>query len=256
MNASDRRTAAARALATVPGWAGATLTELEGGLSNSTWLAERDGERAVLKFDPARRAFPYNTRPAEGAVQTMAAGEGLAARVLHVSDTVLLSEFAEGEVWTRADVHDPSRLVELAKALRRVHRLPLIGRTFDAREAAKLYYDHLGDADAVVAGRCLQTVLETQLPGHLSVCHNDLVTANIVDAGGICFIDWEFACDNDPLFDLATIVAHNELSSDQAGELLDAYFDGDGSRWLDALAVQERLHDALLWLWRESRDRI
>ena len=99
-------------------------------------------------------------------------------------------------------------------------------------------------------------MLETRAPGNLSFCHNDLVPDNILDAGGIRFIDWEFACDNDPLFDLAAVVVHNELSTEQAALMLDAYFEGNGARWVDALAVQERLYDALVWLWRESRGRI
>jgi Ser/Thr protein kinase RdoA (MazF antagonist) len=186
----------------------------------------------------------------------LAAAEGLATHVLHVSDTILLSEFAEGTVWTRQHLRDDERLVDLAHALRRMHRLPLSGRTFDAREAARLYFDNLGHVDAGIAERCLQTVLETGAPGNLRFCHNDLVTANIVEAGGVRFIDWEFACDNDPLFDLATVVADNELSTEQTERLLDAYFDGDGARWERQLAAQQRLYEALAWLWRESRPRI
>ena len=33
-------------------------------------------------------------------------------------------------------------------------------------------------------------------------CHNDLVVGNIIAAPEIRFLDWEYACDNDPFFDL------------------------------------------------------
>ena len=65
----------------------------------------------------------------------------------------------------------------------------------------------------------------------------------------IRFLDWEYACDNDPLFDLATVVAHHGLNDRQAGVLLDAYFDGNGGRWRNALTSQMRLYDALNGLW-------
>ncbi len=250
------RLAAERAVAAIPGWAGASLARLDGGSSHSAWLVDREGRRAVLKFDTAPRSSPYNSRSAEGALQALAAADGLAARVLHVGESTLLSEYVEGEFLSAGRLRDDEQLAELARALRRLHRLLLSGRTFDARQAATLYFDNLGDSDAVVAECHLKTVLDTPAPQNLSLCHNDLVAANIVDVGGLRFIDWEFACDNDPMFDLATIVADNRLSTEQAARLLDAYFDGDGSRWMDALAVQEGLYEALAWLWRESRGRI
>jgi thiamine kinase-like enzyme len=67
------------------------------------------------------------------------------------------------------------------------------------------------------------------------------------------FLDWEYACDNDPFFDLATIVEHHELDDAQSLRLLNAYFDGDGERWSDNLKMQRKLYLALLCLWMGSR---
>ena len=67
------------------------------------------------------------------------------------------------------------------------------------------------------------------------------------------FLDWEYACDNDPFFDLATIVEHHELSDAHTAELLNAYFDGDGQRWRHHLERQRKLYLALLCLWMASR---
>jgi thiamine kinase-like enzyme len=86
-------------------------------------------------------------------------------------------------------------------------------------------------------------------PMNLCCCHNDLVAENIIATPDIRFLDWEYACDNDPLFDLAVIVAHHGLSDGQARVLLDAYFDGNGDAWRRQLGVQVRLYNALNWLW-------
>ena len=51
-----------QALSTIPGWEGASVTELKGGLSNRTWRVDRDGRSAVLKIDERPRGEPYNTR--------------------------------------------------------------------------------------------------------------------------------------------------------------------------------------------------
>jgi thiamine kinase-like enzyme len=236
-------------LDTIPGWRGATYRELPGGLTNDTLLVEKDGRRAVLKIDPSPRSLPYNSRRAEAQIQERAASIGRATRVLYVADTVLLSEWADGEVWTPAHFVDDGHLVRLAKALREVHNLPLTGRVFDLPAAARQYAAQLDASNLEGAGPHLDLIEAMRGPMNLCCCHNDLVAENILGTPAIRFLDWEYACDNDPLFDLAIVVVHHGLTERQAGLLLDAYFDGDGARWREQLTVQMRLYDALLWLW-------
>ena len=244
------------ALEAVPGWAGAKLARLPGGETNSPWLVEKDGKRAVLKVDPSPRGAPYAGRRAEASVQSLAAQHDLAAQVLYSDETVLLAEYAEGQPWRAADADEPDSIAVLAAALRQLHSLPLTGRVFDAPAAAAGYVERLGDADPAIAERCLRRVREAPSPAKLCVCHNDLVPGNILVADRVRFIDFEFACDNDPLFDLAAIVVEHRLSTGSASLLLDAYFEGDGERWHEPLVAQARLYEALAWLWRESRSRI
>ncbi len=239
----------AQVLATIPGWQGASFRELPGGLTNRTLLVEKAGRRAVLKIDPAPRVSPYNPRREEARIQDRAAGLGRANRVLYVCDTVLLAEWAEGEVWTRAEFDEDDNLRRLAKALREVHELPLTGRIFDLQAAARRYAGRLDKANREEAEPHLALIESMRGPMNLCCCHNDLVAENIISTPRIRFLDWEYACDNDPLFDLAIVVAHHGLSGRQAGVLLDAYFDGDGERWREQLATQMRLYDALHWLW-------
>jgi thiamine kinase-like enzyme len=80
-----------------------------------------------------------------------------------------------------------------------------------------------------------------------------MVAANIIYSPEVRFLDWEYACDNDPFFDIATVVAHHGLAPDRAEYLLNAYFDGDGDRWSDQLARQTKFYDALYWLWAAAR---
>lgn len=236
-------------LAKIPGWRGATFRKLPGGLTNRTLLVEKEGRRAVLKIDPAPRKPPYNSREAEAEIQDRAASIGRANKVLHVADTLLLSEWADGEVWTRASFDDDDRLAGLARALREIHALPLTGRRFDAAAAARLYFPQAARVDAQLARHQLAVVESTRPPSNLRCCHNDLVAENILGTPDIRFLDWEYARDNDPLFDLAIVTAHHDLSDRRAAMLLHAYFDGDGNRWRDALTEQMRLYDALNGLW-------
>ncbi len=236
-------------LAAIPGWRGATFEALPGGLTNRTLRVEKGNRRAVLKIDPAPRKPPFNSRQDEARLQAQAAALGRANRVLHVGDTVLLSEWADGEAWTRSHFDDDERLARLGRALRDIHGLPLTGRVFDLQAAARKYAAQLDRTDLGDAKSHLALIESMSGPMNLCCCHNDLVAENIISAPEIRFLDWEYACDNDPLFDLAIVVAHHDLSERHSGILLDAYFDGAGARWREQLNEQMRRYDALNWLW-------
>lgn len=240
-------------LSTIPGWQHATVSELAGGLTNRTYLVAAGDDKAVLKIDAGARSSPYNARNTEARIQTMAADRGLAGRVLFVSDTVYMTEYLQGVIWSGDSLQDNTNLNALAAGLKKLHALPLTGRTFDATGAARDYSQRIENADPELVRNCLQTVEAGPMPHRLCCCHNDLVVANIINAPEIRFLDWEYACDNDPFFDLATIVAHHGLSAEQRDCLLDAYFDGDGKRWREHLTRQASVYEALLWLWEAAR---
>ena len=240
----------------IPGWQGAVVTELKGGLSNHTWRVDRNGRSAVLKIDERPRGKPFNTRHQEAQVQSLAFEAGLANRVMCVAATVYMTEFVAGDVWTTESFDRDSNIEQLAVALRKLHSLPLSGRAFDAAGAARDYAKRIRDPDERKVRECLQQIEAAPQPKTPCLCHNDLVVENIINTPETRFLDWEYACDNDPLFDLATVVAHHGLSAAQREVLLDAYSDGDGSRWREQLERQEVVYESLLYLWeRARRDR-
>ena len=243
----------AQVLASIPGWEGAEPTELKGGLNNRTWRVDKNGRSAVLKIDERPRSEPYNTRREEARFQSRAFEAGLASRVLVVDETVYMTEYIAGTVWSPDCLDDDSNIEQLARALRKLHALPLTGRIFDAARAARDYARRIVGGDDREVRDCLQKIEAAPLPPNLCFCHNDLVVENIINTPETRFLDWEYACDNDPFFDLATIVAHHGMSAVQRDTLLDAYFDGDGARWRTQLERQEVVYEALLYLWERAR---
>jgi thiamine kinase-like enzyme len=233
-------------------WRGAAWQVLDGGLNNRTWLLEQDGSKAVLKIDEAARRPPFNSRRKEALIQSAAAAAGLANTVLYSNDGLYLTEYVEGTVWSASSFSVNDNIRTLAAALRRLHALPQTGRRFDSRSAAAGYAARIDD-DRDIVKRCMDVIETVKEPHHRCCCHNDLVAENILSAPNVRFLDWEYACDNDPLFDLATIVEHHQLQERQVTVLLDAYFDGDGERWREPLAEQQLHYAALLWLWLTSR---
>jgi thiamine kinase-like enzyme len=240
-------------LAGIPGWDDASVTELHGGLTNRSWHIVKDDRAGVLKIDHGFRGAPFNTRTAEARIQTAAARQGLAAQVILASDGVFFAEYVEGRVWTRDSFGESGNLELIADALRRLHALPLTGRALDARVAAKRYVEKAAGLDSGIARKCTDIVSRMRLPHNLCCCHNDLVAENIIATPDLRFLDWEYACDNDPFFDLATVVEHHELDDSQVTRLLNAYLGGDGQRWRSHLEKQRKLYLALLCLWMASR---
>ncbi len=237
----------------IEGWQGAEISELPGGLTNRTWRVAKGGRSAVLKIDATPRTAPFNARRVEAEIQMRAFEAGLANRVLFANDTVYMTEYLDGRVWSQETLADDANIEQLAVALRRLHSLPLSGRHFDAAGAARGYARRIDNADAARVKASLLKVEQGPQPLNICFCHNDLVVGNIINTPETRFLDWEYACDNDPFFDLATVVAHHDLGVAQCNTLLDAYFDGNGSRWHEQLARQAEVYEALLYLWQESR---
>ena len=138
-------------------------------------------------------------------------------------------------------------------ALKKLHSLPLTGRVFDATGAAQDYAQRIGRHNDRKVRNCLRKIEAAPLSANLCLCHNDLVVENIINTPETRFLDWEYACDNDPLFDLATVVAHHDMSPARRDTFLDAYFDGDGARWRTQLKRQAEVYEALLFLWEQAR---
>ena len=177
---------------------------------------------------------------------------GLAAKVILAKDGMYLTEYVEGTVWDCYTMGTNADLELLAAVLKRVHSLPLTGRTFDTAFAAKRYADEIRDLHPGIIARCSDIVTSMRRPLNLCCCHNDLVAENLISTPELKFLDWEYACDNDPFFDLATVVEHHELNESQVVLFLNAYFHGDGERWRENIEKNRKLYLALVLLWMAS----
>ncbi|NNC78427.1 MAG: phosphotransferase [Woeseiaceae bacterium] len=242
------------ALSEIPGWERAKLSPIQGGQTSDAWLAESGARRAVLKADAKIRSLPFRDRNSEAGIQRVAAHHGLAGKVLYSSATVLLSDYIAGASWGREELAQDDNLEELGQTLSRVHALPLTGVRFDAPAAARFYASRITrDVDRALVQKHVDTVCQTELPAELCCCHNDLVAENMVSTPSLKFLDWEYAADNDPLFDIAIVVAHHDLNNPQTMRLLSAWCESDGRVFLEPLQLQIDMYRSLCWLWRAAR---
>ena len=103
---------------------------------------------------------------------------------------------------------------------------------------------------------CVAAVRSTPDRGIVACCHNDIIARNVIDDGSLKLIDWEYARDNDPLFDVACAIGYHDLDKRRADVLFEAYTGGSSNEERERLGEQQRTYDALHWLWFAARQLV
>jgi len=247
------------ALAQVPGWdpEEADIEELKGGLSNHTYHVRHGGQECVMRLDSERsRMFQFD-RSCELGILEEAAKAGLAPNIVFADADggILVTEYIPGRVWAEPDLQSAERLELLGKLLRKVHALPKCGLRVDMSHIGETYRKYLEKRQGLhaFATICVDVIRSIPRQAGSVCCHNDIVAANIVGASELKLIDWEFSCDNDPMFDLASAIGFHNLNGQQSDVLLDAYSGGSDSAQRERLDEQLRMYDAIQWLWLATR---
>ncbi len=103
------------------------------------------------------------------------------------------------------------------------------------------------------------TALFDQLDQYQSIstlCHNDLVAGNVCFQGEHCYIiDYEYACDNDPYFDLLSFITENDIQDECLRNVFfEAYFKGPvTNKQLQKIRYYEKLLNLYWCQWAMMR---
>ncbi len=249
----------AEAVCLVSGWNARDflIEELGGGLTNRVYKLEHGGEAYVLRLDDEHTDTIGLNRFRELTILRNASAAGLAPDIFHADaeQGILLSRYIDGRVWTSDDLASRDNIEALAEVLRRIHVLPLSGERFDPVGASGSYLGKLESRSDLhhFGERCKAIVESADEITVCCCCHNDVVAANVVASSDLVLLDWEYACDNDPMFDLASLIVYHELDEATANVLLNAYAGGKVPELRERLEVQIRVYGAILWLWLASR---
>lgn len=247
------------ALALIPDWdpADCDVEELKGGLTNRTYRVRRGEQEYVLRLDASPAGFLRFDRTSELLILGEASKAGLAPPVTYADKDlgILLTEFIQGNVWGDAEINSPAKLEALAELLRRVHALPVCGNRLEVSVVATSYEKYLEGRHSLhaFATRCVEVISKIPVSDEVVCCHNDIVAANVIENSRLMLIDWEFACDNDPLFDLASAIGFHNLDEQSSNILLAAYAGSVDAELKERLSDQVRVYDAIQWLWLASR---
>lgn len=211
------------------------VAAIDGGRSGSLVYRLDVGERsAVLRIVTQRSAFSDPAR--QFAAMQIASEDGIAPRVYYANaDTgVAISAFIDAVPAGEAFSSNRDRIADLGRRVRRLHDGPAFPKFLDAFQCIEQAVEVLAAA-GVTLPPMLAAYLEefasvrTALEPHATLCasHNDLNPGNLLfDGVRPWIIDWESAWQNDPMFDVATLLHWFGFAGEAERALLQGYFRG------------------------------
>jgi thiamine kinase len=239
------------------------VERVKGGLTNESWLASGAGEQVVVRISTADEAALQIDRRSEGIVLAEVQRAGLGPDVLawNPGERLLVTRFIPGKVWTREDAREPDNLRRLALLLRQLHSLPVRDdiAVIDLAAILDRYWTTLAEREQpdpvsrlsrADMKRAASTLAATGPP---CLCHNDAHHLNVIDAGALRLIDWEYAGRGSAWFDLASVACNHDFDDVRRRQLLRHYLGKDSETAASRLDLACHLFEAIRELWLAVR---
>ena len=225
------------------------VEELPGGLTNVNLKVTCADLTVVVRISQAGSELLSIDRRAEHLNSRAAAEAGVGAPVIeYVEDPgLLVVGFIDGKTFTDDDLRHGGHLARVAAACRQLHEGPRFVSDFDMFEIQPRYlaiaHEHgfrLPDRYEEFAEQAAQIRRAFAIQPSTSVpCNNDLLAGNFIDDGEkLWLIDYEYAGNNDPCFELGNLWSEANLTHEQLEELIEAY---------DGTLLRHRVARARLW---------
>jgi thiamine kinase-like enzyme len=238
-----------------------TTTRLAG-LTNINHLVVVGDDRFVLRI-PGDGTGEYINRVDEEVAARSAAAAGVNAEVIlfDASDGLMITRFVDGAATMNAErFRDLDAVGRAARAFRQLHTgaapfatdfalFPMIDE-YKALLASKGATLPAGYDDVQRRAEAVRAALHAA-PVAPAPCHCDPLCENFLDTGERMFIiDYEYAGNNDPMWDLGDLSVEGQFGDEQDDALLGAYFGGDPpSDQRGRMVAYKALCDLLWTLW-------
>ena len=241
------------------------VSELSGGLTNRNFKITTPRGTYVARLSNSQSTLLNIDRENEYRNSVAAAASGVAPAVIAYSPevSVLVVDFIDGQTWTPSEVLRPSNAPRIAAACRQLHSGPRFVNDFNMLALQPHYLSIVQERGFRLPDRYLDfashaEAIEEALavyPVATVPCNNDLLAANFIDAGNkVWVIDYEYAGNNDPFFEVGNIWSESTGTPDDLERLVTEYV-GHTSAALTARARLWGLMGKYGWmLWASIQD--
>ena len=241
------------------------VTELSGGLTNRNLKVTTPDGEMVARLSTPESALLAIDRANEHANSVAAAASGAAPQVVayHPDVSVLVVRFVVGRTWQDADVLKPDNTSRIATVCRQLHAGPRFVGEFNMLTLQQQYLAIVQERDLQLPDRYLEFGRHVAAIGEALnafdvpkvPCNNDLLAANVIDAGDrLWLIDYEYSGNNDPFFEIGNLWSEAKGTPDDLERMISAYV-GHTSAALTARARLWGLMSKYGWtLWASIQD--
>jgi thiamine kinase-like enzyme len=230
----------------------AQYEELSGGLTNTVIKVSTGAHSYVARISRRELDVLGINRDQEYQSTQIAAelGVGPQVRGYFPEKSTIVIDFIEGKTFNNEDLEN--YLQEIIQQCKVLHRGPKFPNDFDVFQVFRKYLEI-----ASKNGYQLQPEFEEFLsyfdeveskyrnnPVSLVPCHNDLLAANFIkDQEKIWIVDYEYAGNNDPAFEIGNMWVEAELEIDHLARIIELYYGESSSKyfarsWLMAMVGQ------------------
>jgi thiamine kinase-like enzyme len=243
------------------------VSELSGGLTNTNYLVDAEGERYVVRIPGASTELLAVDRANERHNAAAASTTGVSPRIVEVleDDDVMVIAYVEGTTMSPERLRESEMASRIASSLRRLHDGPPFLKDFDMFRLTERYLRVCGERDYRIPegfdehrGQVaeIERALDAR-PLPSVPCHNDLLAENYIDDGEqLWIVDFEYSGNNDPTFELGDTALECGFDADQRARLCEAYFGEATPELLARMDLQALMADVGWTLWAAIQARI
>jgi thiamine kinase-like enzyme len=235
-----------------------SIVTISGGITNRNYKLETKNGAFMLRIAGERTELLGIDRANEFSSSKIAHAVGVGTEpILYLEPhAAILSRFVP-DALTLDPETATARLEKIVPRLRAFHDAPEIPAKFSPFETVRNYHT-LALEHGVKFPNDLPEILEQmtriehalKLHARECACHNDLLPANFLDDGTrIWIIDWEYAGNGNPFFDLGNLAVNLELSDDDCERLLELYFGRTDSKLEAQLQLMRLASDLREAFW-------
>lgn len=222
------------------------------GLTNVNYIIEILKEKYILRFPKNDVKHLFNPKNEKKVIQAIK-NQSYTLPVHYYKDGIQIVKY-EPDLKTFENINKSSKIKDVANLMKKFHGSNItVDFDFDPLKQIELYKSQIKNLPIKLEE--FSDVFD-QIKTHRFkpvLCHNDWVDGNICFINDKTYlIDFEYAGNNDPLFDIMSFLTENDLSNVQRVNFLELMFpDGISDKDYKTLMMYRDINNILWLLWAQ-----